>query len=123
MGEMTKSPFTGHSERATDLLEIIHSDVCGPMSQYARHGFRYFIKFTDDISRFGYVYLMKHKSESFEKFKEFKNEVKNQLGKKIKIFRSNRKDEYLSQEFDESLGATIVVLAALFWKQQPFSLT
>ena len=66
---------------------------------------------------------MKHKSKSFQKFKEFKNEIKNQLGKKIKIFWSNRKDEYLSQEFDESLEATIVVLAALFWKQQPFSLT
>ena len=50
----------------------------------------------DDFSRYGYVYLMKHKSESFEKFKVFKNEVQNQLGKNIKTLRSDRGEEYLS---------------------------
>ena len=40
--------------------------------------------FTDDLSRYGYVYLMKHKSETFEKFKEFQSEVENQCGTKIK---------------------------------------
>ena len=84
LGKMTKAPFTGKGERASDLLGLIHSDVCGPLSTLARGGFRYFITFTDDFSRYGYVYLMKHKSESFEKFKEFKNEVENQLGKSIK---------------------------------------
>ena len=67
---MTKAPFKGFSERASDLLELVHTDVCGPMSTTARGGFQYFITFTDDFSRYGYVYLMKHKSESFEKFKE-----------------------------------------------------
>ena len=43
--------------------------------------------------RYGYVYLMKHKSETFEKFKEFKNEVQNQLGKSIKAIRSDRGGE------------------------------
>ena len=77
-------PFTGFPERASDLLELIHTDVCGPMSSTARRGFQYFITFTDDLSRYGYVYLMRHKSETFEKFKEFHNEVENQHGKKIK---------------------------------------
>ena len=58
-------------ERATDLLEIIHTDVCSPMSVEARGGYRYFLIFIDDFSRYGYIYLMKHKSETFEKFKEF----------------------------------------------------
>ena len=83
-GKMTKSPFKKKGERSNGLLELIHSDVCGPMSISARDGFRYFITFTDDHSRYGYVYLMKHKSESFEKFKEYKNEVENQLDKRIK---------------------------------------
>jgi flavin-dependent dehydrogenase len=48
-------------------------------------GYTYFITFTDDHSRYGYVYLMKHKSESFKRFKEFRNEVKKQTGKSIKI--------------------------------------
>jgi len=71
LGKMTKTPFTGFPERAVDLLELIHTDVCGPTSTTARGGFQYFITFTDDFSRYGYVYLMRHKSETFEKFKEF----------------------------------------------------
>ncbi|XP_073351822.1 uncharacterized protein [Aegilops tauschii subsp. strangulata] len=51
MGKMTKTPFTGHPERAGELLEIIHSDVCGPMSTAARGGYFYFVTFTDDVSR------------------------------------------------------------------------
>ncbi|KAK2396677.1 putative mitochondrial protein [Trifolium repens] len=103
IGKMTKAPFTGKGERANDLLALIHTDVCGPLNIPARGGFSYFITFTDDFSRYGYVYLMKHKSESFEKFKEFKNEVQNQLGKNIKILRSDRGGEYLSQEFNDHL--------------------
>ena len=99
LGKMTKAPFTGKGERATDLLALIHTDVCGPLSTHARGGYQYFITFTDDFSRYGYVYLLKHKSESFEKFKIFKNEVQNQLGKSIKALRSDRGGEYLSQEF------------------------
>ena len=85
MGKMTKTPFSGTMERATNLLEIIHTDVCGPMSVEARGGYPYFMKFTDDLSRYGYIYLMKHKSETFEKFKEFQSEVENHRNKKIKV--------------------------------------
>ncbi|KAM1546338.1 hypothetical protein ACFX10_046560 [Malus domestica] len=98
-GKMTKSPFTGKGERSTEILGLIHTDVCGPMSTTSRGGFSYYITFTDDHSRFGYVYLMKYKSESFERFKEFKNEVEKQTGKQIKILRSDRGGEYLSNEF------------------------
>ena len=80
-------------------MEIIHTDVCGPMSVEARGGYRYFLTFTDDLSRYGYIYLMKHKSETFEKFKEFQSEVENHRNKKIKFLRSDRGGEYLSYEF------------------------
>ena len=72
---MTKTPFSGTTERASDLLKIIHIDVCGSMSIKARGGYHYFLTFTDDLSRYGYIYLMKHKSEIVEKFKEFQSEV------------------------------------------------
>ena len=72
---MTKTLFSGTMERATDLLEIIHTDVCGPMSVDARGRYRYFLTFTDDLSRYGYIYLMKHKSEIVERFEEFQSEV------------------------------------------------
>ena len=81
---MTKRPFNAKGRRAQELLELVHSDVYGPMLIQERGGYKYFITFTDDYSRFGYVYLMKRKFEAFEKFKEFRAEVKNQLGKRIK---------------------------------------
>ncbi|KAJ9568333.1 hypothetical protein OSB04_004299 [Centaurea solstitialis] len=102
-GKMTKQPFNSENERATDLLKIIHTDVCGPFSHVAKGGYRYFITFTDDFSRYGYVYLMKHKFETFEKFKEYQNEVQNLLDKRIKFLRSDRGGEYLSDEFDNHL--------------------
>ncbi|KAK9044503.1 hypothetical protein V6N11_058403 [Hibiscus sabdariffa] len=100
---MTKAPFSGKGERASDLLGLIHSDVCGPMNTQARGGFQYLITFTDDFSRYGYIYLMHHKSKALERFKEFKNEVQNQHGKSIKALRPDRGGEYLSQDFDELL--------------------
>ncbi|KAJ9535962.1 hypothetical protein OSB04_un000872 [Centaurea solstitialis] len=77
--------------------------VCGPFRSATRHGERYFVTFTDDFSRYGFIYLMKNKSDTFEVFKGFKNEVENQLGKKIKMLRSNRGGEYLSHEFYDYL--------------------
>ena len=68
---MTKSPFSGKGERASDVLELIHIDVCDPMNISTRDGYVYFITFIDDYSRYRYVYLMKHKSESFKMFKRF----------------------------------------------------
>jgi hypothetical protein len=74
LGKMIRTPFTGFVEHVSNLLGIIHTDVCG------------FVTFTDDLSRYGYIYLMKHKSETFEKFQEFQNEVKNQLDRKSSTF-------------------------------------
>jgi hypothetical protein len=106
MGKMTKTPFSRIMERAIDLLEIIHTDVCGPMSILTRDEYRYFLTFTDDLSRYGYVFLMKHKYEIFEKFKEFQNEVKNHRNRKIKFMRSNRGGEHLGYDFLMHLKAS-----------------
>ena len=93
IGKMSKTPFSGTMERGTDLLEIIHTNVCGPMSVESCGGYHYFLTFTDDLSRYGYIYLMKHKSETFEKFKEFQSEVENHRNKKIKFLQSDRGGE------------------------------
>ena len=69
------------------------------MSVEARDGYRYVLTFTDDLRRYGYIYLMKHKSGTFEKFKEFQSEVENHRNKKIKFLQSDRGGEYLSYEF------------------------
>ncbi|KAJ9553605.1 LOW QUALITY PROTEIN: hypothetical protein OSB04_017650 [Centaurea solstitialis] len=109
LGKMTNAPFTGTCERGKDLLDIIHTDVCGPFRSATRHGERYFVTFTDDFSRYGYVYLIKHKSETIEVFRTFQNEVENQLNRKIKTLRSDRGGEYLSQEFQDHLRSCGII--------------
>ncbi|KAL0386254.1 UNVERIFIED_CONTAM: hypothetical protein Sradi_3019700 [Sesamum radiatum] len=92
-GKMTKKPFVGQIAIAKDLLDLVHTDVCGLLSIPARGGFSYFITFTDDHSWYGYVYLMRYKSEAFGRFKEYRLEVENQTNSKIKALRS----EYIRQ--------------------------
>jgi len=58
LGKMTRAPFLGKGTRAGDLLGLIHTDVCGPMSVDARGGYGYFVTFTDDLSRYGYLCLL-----------------------------------------------------------------
>jgi len=85
---MTKRHFSRKDYRAKEPLELIHSDLCGPMNVQARGGYEYVISFIDDYSRYGYLYLMEHKSEALENFKEYKALV-DLLGKIIKILRSD----------------------------------
>ena len=96
---MIKSPLNEKGEWISEVLGLIHIDVCGSMNTSVRDGYFYFITFTDDLSRYGHVYLMTHKSESFKIFKWFRNEVEKQTEKSIKTLRSDRGGEYLSSEF------------------------
>ncbi|KAA0032997.1 gag/pol protein [Cucumis melo var. makuwa] len=78
-GKMTKRSFTRKGYKAKEPLELIHSDLSDPMNVKARGDFEYFIYFIDDYSRYDHLYLMEHKSEALEKFKEYKAEVENLL--------------------------------------------
>lgn len=80
-----------------------YTDVCGPFRSTTRDVNRFYVTYTYDYSRYGYIYLIKHKSETFEKFKEFKHEVENQLARKIKMLRFDRGGEYLSIDFHDYL--------------------
>ncbi|KAL0395417.1 UNVERIFIED_CONTAM: hypothetical protein Slati_4507900, partial [Sesamum latifolium] len=102
-GKKTKKPYVGQSAIANGLLDLVHTDVYGPLSIPARGGFSYFIIFTDDHSWYGYVYLMRYKSEAFGRFKQYRLEVENQTNPKIKAVRSDRGGEYLSGEFIDYL--------------------
>ncbi|KAL0287494.1 UNVERIFIED_CONTAM: Retrovirus-related Pol polyprotein from transposon TNT 1-94 [Sesamum calycinum] len=106
---MIRKPFVGQSTLANGLLDLIHTDICGTLNTQARGGFSYFIIFIDDHSRYGYVYLMRYKSEAFARFKEFRLEVENPTGRKIKTLRSERGREYLSGEFIDYLKKNGIV--------------
>ncbi|GJX65343.1 zinc finger, CCHC-type containing protein [Tanacetum coccineum] len=68
--KMARKPYSHQVERAKDLLGLIHTDVYGPFRTVSRQGASYFITFTDDFSRYGYVYLLKHKHEFLDHQKE-----------------------------------------------------
>jgi hypothetical protein len=85
------------------LLELIHSDVFGPVKQISLGGMRYLVTFIDDFSRYVWVYFMKEKLETFLKFKEFKEKVEGELDMKIKCLRTDNGKEYLSNEFTNYL--------------------
>ncbi|KAJ8715602.1 hypothetical protein PYW07_010084 [Mythimna separata] len=98
-GKMSRQPFKNTGTRASKLLQLIHSDLCGPMETSSIGGARYYVTFIDDYSRKVSVYFMKNKSETLEKFKEFKNLVENETNKRIKILRTDNGKEYVNNEF------------------------
>ena len=86
--------------RYNEPLDLIHSDICDLKLVQTRDGNKYFITFVDDNTKYCYVYLLKSKDEVIEKFVLYKNEVEDQLNKKIKVLRSDRGGEYESPFVD-----------------------
>jgi hypothetical protein len=92
------------THRSTKPLQLIHSDICGPMQNLSLGGARYFITFIDDYTRYTTVYTMKHKNEALHHFTTFKLLVENQHQPlTIKSFRSDGGGEYISQAFTSYL--------------------
>lgn len=100
-GKQSRSPFKSEGTRAKKLLEIIHSDVCGPMSVNSLGGKRYFVTFIDDCSRKTFVYMLRKKSEVYDCFVNFKTLVENQTERKIKVIRSDGGLEYCNSIFEK----------------------
>jgi len=102
LGKQHREEFLVHEEkRKREILELIHTHVCGPMQTRSLGGELYFIIFVDDRSRYTLIYLIRKKSDVFEYFKEFKNMMEKQTGIYIKILRSNHGREYKSRFFNQ----------------------
>lgn len=99
-GKQTRAPHTQTASRADRVLGRIHSDLHGPLPVEGRGGFRYWVTFTDDKSRYVSVYFLRKKSETLQAFKEYKSLVENQLDLKIQCLRDDKGGEYMSKEFD-----------------------
>ncbi|GKC76251.1 retrovirus-related pol polyprotein from transposon TNT 1-94 [Tanacetum coccineum] len=88
--------------RSSDLLEIIHTDICGPFDTPSFTGQKYVITLIDDFSRYWYVYLLHEKSQPINALEVCLNEVKRQLDRKVKIIvRSDKGGEYYGK-YDET---------------------
>lgn len=99
MGKQSRIPFPKEGKRSEEPLQLVHSDVCGPMSENSLGGGRYFVTFLDDFSRKLFVYILREKSEVYSKFIEFKNLTERQTGRKIKMLRTDNGTEYVNKSF------------------------
>ena len=77
LGKSTKKFLPRSKNRSKGILDLIHSDICGPMSSPLLSGCLYYVLFIDDYSRKSWIYFLKAKSESFDRFKEFKTLIEN----------------------------------------------
>ncbi|GAU50018.1 hypothetical protein TSUD_331710 [Trifolium subterraneum] len=95
--------------RTKSVLEVIYSDVCGPMQVDSNGGNRYFVSFVDDHSRKLWTYLIKRKSEVFDVFKKFKAMAEKQSDHKLKVLKTDGGGEYVSKVFSEFCEAEGIV--------------
>ena len=95
LGKNAKKSFPDSESISKEILDLGHSDLCGPMIVASLGGYHYYVTFIDDYSRKTWIYFLKTKEseEVLSKFKEFKAQVENLSGKRIKILRSNNGGE------------------------------
>jgi len=98
-GKMNANPFPPSTTRATKPLELIHTDLHGPFKTRTISGYRYWITFIDDFTRFRALLFLKQKGEAFTAFKRFKAYAESHWGSKILCMRIDKGGEYMSTEF------------------------
>lgn len=108
-GKQTRLPFKSKGSRASNILDLVHSDICGPMETETLGGSKYFITFLDDHSKKIHVYFLRNKSDALEKFKEFKHEVENQKNARIKVLRTDNGLEYVNKSFSDYLKSAGII--------------
>ena len=89
-------------------LELIHSDVCGPIPSISLSGYEYYVSFVNDYSRNTWIYFLKTKDEVFRKFKEFKALIENHSERRIKTLRTDNGGEHTSNNFESFCKESII---------------
>ncbi|KAH9781363.1 Integrase catalytic domain-containing protein [Citrus sinensis] len=100
-GKATRQKFNPVKQETKNTLDYIHSDLWGPSQVPSHGGARYFITFIDDFSRKVWVYVLKHKSEAFEKFKDWLTLIENQTERRVKRLRTDNGLEYCCNDFEQ----------------------
>jgi hypothetical protein len=109
-GKQHRKPNKTPAKRKPLPLNLVHTDVCGPIRVPSLSGYKYFVSFTDDKTRHSMVYFLRQKDQVLKAFKEYKALVEKQLSLKIKAVRSDRGREYVGAEMIEFLAAEGILL-------------
>ena len=104
LAKFSALPFNKSISFSSSPFDLVHSDVWGPSPVSTKVGARYYVSFTDDHTRYCWIYLMKHRSEFFDVYKAFRALVKTQHSAVIKCFRCDMGGEYTSNKFCELLA-------------------
>lgn len=107
LSKQARRPFSRSSptKRASQKLELVHTDLCGPMAQASVKGARYILTFTDDHSRKVWVYFLQSRDKTFYYFQQFKELVETSSGCKLQRLRSDGGGEYVSHQMREYCSA------------------
>lgn len=98
-GKIVRLPFQSSRERRSMRpLELVHSDVCGPIVPHTWDGKKFFISFIDDYSHFTIIYLMASKDQVLHIFREYEALVTAHFGSRISRLRTDNGGEFVNDE-------------------------
>ncbi|CAM8949433.1 unnamed protein product [Rhodiola kirilowii] len=100
-GKQHRVGFKSKFSRRENLLDLVHSDVCGPMEVESLGHHKYFVTFIDDASRKVWIHLLKTKDQVFQTFQNFHAMVERATGKTLKCLLTDNGGEYISAAFTE----------------------
>ena len=103
-GKQHRVSFPPRISKSSEPLQLIHSDLYGPMRTTSKGGAEYFVLFMDDFSRYSFVYFLRKKNEALDAFRKFKTLVENQLGRRIRKLRTDNGGEYTGDDFENCLS-------------------
>ncbi|KAI7943896.1 hypothetical protein MJO28_011424 [Puccinia striiformis f. sp. tritici] len=124
LAKMHRQPFTGTFPKLGRILECIHMDLCGPITPASRGGNRYFLKIIDGFSKFRFIYPMRCKSQTFQIFLSFLNQVENSTNLQLQSVVSDNGGEFVNHQFAKlysDKGITHHTTAPYTPQQNPFA--
>ena len=109
-GKSKHLPFHLSGRISSHVLELVHCDIWGPSPVITASGYRYYIIFVDDYSRFCWLYPLKQRSDSLACFTNFKNMGENQFNQRLKLFQCDGAKELIEGQFRSFLDANGIYL-------------